>query len=47
MVFVDDVTAPMRNFYKIKGKYGSGNRFKRFISNQKSNPMRLKILAVY
>lgn len=46
MVFVEDIATPMRNFCKIKGKYGNGNRFIHF-SNQKSNPMRLKILAVY
>lgn len=45
MVFVEDRTSPVRNFCKIKGKYGRGNRFKHFISNQKSNPMRLKILV--
>lgn len=47
MAFVEDMTYPVRNFYEIKCKYGTGNKFKHFIKDQKSNPMHLRILAVY
>lgn len=43
MVFAEDFTYPMRNFYKIKCKYGTENRFKHFSRDQNSNSMHLQI----